>query len=454
MRMGVASWISVARAVALAVCLAAGVPRAAGAEEDVPTIVVTPGGRTAFNVALQRFADRGRGGDASRTGALDAGLRRGIAYSYDTLLLPDAAFLGPRDARPELAATRDDCAEWRTSGADALVEGVIAPDDASGRMVIEVAVWEVARCVRLFHETYRRPGAVLERTALRIADDVVGAVTGVRGAASTEIAFVSTRSGHREIVVMDADGSNVRAATRGNSVKAFPDWLPGADGILYTSYVTAEQPDLFVASRAADVRAGRILGGVLPGAPKYRGVFSPSGQTLALVTSVDGAAEIFRVERDGRRMQRLTHGPSIEVSPAWSPDGSRIAFVSDRSGAPQIFVMNSDGTDTRRLTYQGGYNTSPSWSPDGRWIAYQSLVGSQFDIWLIDPEGKVNFPIVEHPSSDETPHWSPDGRRIAFSSKRRGRADIYTVDRSGERLERLTQAMGDNTHPSWSPYPR
>jgi len=426
----------------------------ASAEGDAPTIVVTAGDRTAFNVAVQRFPDLGRAGDAGRSRALDGGLRRGISYSYDTAVMPDAAFLGSRDSRSRLENSRDDCAVWRTSGADALVEGVIHPDETTGRMVIEVAVWDVSRCKRLFNETYRRPGAVLERTALRIADDVVGAITGVRGASSTELAFVSTRSGHREIIVMDADGANLRAATRGNSVKAFPDWLPGADGILYTAYVTGEQPDLFVASRAPNVRAGRMLGGLMPGAPKYRGVFSPSGETLALVTSVDGASEIFRVERDGRKAQRLTHSPAIEVSPSWSPDGSKLAFVSDRSGAPQVFVMNSDGTDKRRLTYQGGYNTSPAWSPDGRWIAYQSRVGAQFDIWLIDVDGAVNFPIVEHPSSDETPCWSPDGRRIAFSSKRRGRADIYTVDRAGERLERLTQAMGDNTHPSWSPYPR
>ena len=47
----------------------------------------------------------------------------------------------------------------------------------------------------------------------KIADDIVGAITGTRGAAATEIAFISTRRGPREVALMNADGSNTRPAT-------------------------------------------------------------------------------------------------------------------------------------------------------------------------------------------------------------------------------------------------
>lgn len=429
----------------------------AQAQEENPTITVHAGGRTSHLVAVQEFAesvhtDPSVGADRARR--LREALQRGIAYTPSTSILADAAFMGPAISPPEIHTARTDCSEWRSGGADALVEGRMRTNPDDGRLEIDIAVWDVARCIRLLKESYSRAPAHLDRTALLIADDVVGAITGRRGAASTEIVFVSTRKGHREIVLMDADGRNARGATRGNSVKAFPAWMPGSEGILYTAYVTGRLPDLFVTARSSRVRAGRLLGGLMPGVPKYRGVFDPKGKYLALVTSVDGAAELFRVERDTKRLHRLTHSKAIEVSPAWSPDGKQIAFVSDRTGSPQIYVMNNDGTDKRRLTFQGSYNTTPSWSPDGLWIAYQSRLSSQFDIWLIDPEGKVNFPLVEHPRSDEGPTWSPDGRRIAFSSTRRGRADIYTVDRRGGSLERLTRGMGDNTHPSWSPYPK
>ena len=427
------------------------------AEQENQAIVVQAGGRTSHLVAVQEFAesihsDPALVGDRARR--FRESLQRGIAYTPSTSILSDAAFMGPLTSSGELAPSRDDCPEWRSGGADAFVEGRMRTNPEDGRLEVEIAVWDVARCVRLLKEKYSRAPGQLDRTALLIADDIVGAITGRRGASSTEIVFVSTRSGHREIVLMDADGRNTRGATRGNSVKAFPTWMPGSEGILYTAYVTGRLPDLFVTARSSRVRAGRMLPGLLPEKPKYRGVFDPKGKYLALVTSVDGAAELFRVERDTQRLHRLTHSKAIEISPAWSPDGKRMAFVSDRSGSPQIYVMDRDGRNKRRLTFQGGYNTTPAWSPDGLWIAYQSRLGAQFDIWLIDPEGKVNFPLVEHPRSDEGATWSPDGRRIAFSSTRRGRADIYTVDRSGGNLKRLTRGMGDNTHPSWSPYPR
>lgn len=418
---------------------------------DNPMIEVRPGGLTAHRVALQRFADETPGSSPLEMEALREALRSGLEFTSSVVTLPDEAFLGPVETVQLAETRRTDCPDWRTGGADVLVEGAV--DQVDGRVRVRVAVWDVTRCLRLFRQAYTRPAPSMLRHARRIADDVVGAITGTRGASATEIAFITTVRGHRDVALMDADGGNQREATNSVAVKAFPAWLPNAGGILYTAYVTGRQPGLFVAARSRAVRAGPLLEGVLAGEPKYRGVFHPTGESLAMVSSVDGSAEIFRVARDGRRLKRLTFSPSIEVSPTWSPDGEQIAFVSDRSGSPQIFVMNADGTDKRRLTYQGSYNTSPSWSPDGRWIAYQTRLEAQFDIWLIDPSGETNFPIIEHPRSDESPTWSPDGRRIVFSSTRRGRADIYTVDRTGEDLRRLTRDRGDNTHPAWGPYP-
>jgi TolB protein len=431
--------------------------------EENPTIVVRPGERRAHRVAVQRFAEPVPAPlEASAAGAAAAdrrmaprfrvALEEALLFTPAIATLPDAAFLGPLETPGLHGSSRDDCPDWRQGGADALVEGTLL--HGGGRVVVEIAVWDVVRCRRLLRESYSPPTATLERFARRIADDIVGAITGTRGASATELAFISTRSGVREVMVMDADGGRVRAATNANSVKAFPAWLPSGDGVLYTAYVTGRQPALYMTARRPGVKAGAIFSSVLPGAPKYRGVLSPDGQLLALVASVEGSADIYLVERSARRVERLTHSTAIEVSPTWSPDGERIAFVSDRSGSPQIYVMNRDGSDKRRLTFQGNYNSSPAWSPDGRWIAYQTLLEGQFDIWLIDPLGEVNFPLIEHPRSDESPTWSPDSRWIAFSSTRRGRADLYLWDLGGQRLKRLTRSAGANTYPAWGPYPR
>jgi TolB protein len=374
-----------------------------------------------------------------------------MGYSGVLLPLPDDAFLGEMQTQALAGRRRYDCGDWSQSGADALVEGVIKR--RKQELVVEYQVWDTARCKKLAEGKVSRPDHDMVRLAKLIADDVVRGFTGMPGVAGTEIAFISNRSGDREVWVMDADGGRQRSATRGDSIKAFPDWTPDGGAILYTSYKKKSQPTLYLTSRG-EYRAGPILTRILGDQPKYRGVFDPKGQYLALVTSLNGAAEIFRVDRKGRDLRRLTRSGAIDISPSWSPDAERIVFVSDRSGSPQLYIMNRDGGDLRRLSFNGDYNTAPSWSPDGKWIVYETRVGGQFDIWLIDPSGEVNLPLISHRRSDESPCFSPDGRKIAFSSTRRGKADIYVVDLNGENLRRLTSHQGENLQPSWGPFAR
>ncbi|MGH0038022.1 MAG: DPP IV N-terminal domain-containing protein [Myxococcota bacterium] len=437
--------------VALAL-LGFGVATSSGAQADRPVIEITPGKVEAYRAAVQLFVDEATPPNPTRA----ADLRRVLqdALRFDGVLVPilDEAFLGPVATEELVEGKRYDCTDWTQSGADALVEGRIFKDGPL--LAIEFAVWDTARCRRMDRRVLKRIPSEGPRLARHVADAVVEAFTGTPGAAATEMAFLSTRTGEREIFVMNADGSNPRSATRSRTLKAFPNWMPNGDGILYTAYHDNTQPALYLTARSRRVRPGRILRGLLPQAPMYRGVFDPEGESLAVVSSVDAAAEIFLVDREGRKVRRLTHNSAIDISPSWSPDGQRLAFVSDRSGSPQIYVVNRDGSGLRRLTYQGTYNTAPAWSPDGRWIAYETRLEAQFDIWLIDPQGEVNLPLIQHRRSDESPSWSPDGRKLAFSSNRRGRYDVFVADLAGENLRRLTQNAGENTHPVWGPFTR
>lgn len=410
-------------------------------ESERPAVVITDAGGRRLQIATQEFAGGGVDGAALRKDI-------GAALDFSSIFqsIDPAAFLGPRQSTG--VSDSLDCASWRQIGADALLEG-----SAGAGGAIEVRAWDVARCRAVLSRTYRA-AAEPRHAARRIADDVVEAFTGKRGVSSTEIAFVSTRTGNAEIHVMDADGSNQRAATRNKSINAFPAWSPDGNAIVYMTYLFRRSPHLFRSVRGGNAKAGRLLQTLDPTRAVYRGVYDPTGKRLAVVISVDGAPEIFTVDADGANLRRLTNHKAIDVSPTWSPDGKRIAFVSDRTGAPQVYLMSADGSGQRRLTFEGSYNTAPAWSPDGRWIAYETRVGGQFDIWLIDPEGRTNAPLVTHPRNDQAPSWAPDSRKIAFHSTRRGKSDIYAVDLDGADPRRLTQAAGENTHPSWGPYPR
>lgn len=414
-----------------------------------PTLKVVPGGAQGFRAAVLRFPVVGPSVGEARIARLREEIERGLGFSTVVTPLDHIAYLAPEDSPP--LGTRLDCESWRQSGADAVVLGEVQRDGVRLRANLEIV--DVGRCQPLKTGSVVGQRDDLATLGRLVADETVLALTGLRGVSATEIAFISDRTGHRELFVMSADGRDQRLATRSQTLKMFPEWTPDGKAVLYTSYDRG-LPDLSLTSRSPDVKAGPILRNLLGALPKYRGRFDPTGEVLAMVSSVDGAAEIFRVNRRGGEPRRLTNNPAIDISPSWSPDGSELVFCSDRSGSPQLYVMDRDGGSIRRLTYTGSYNTSPVWSPDGRWIAYETRVRGQLDIWLIDPTGSINFPIIQHDRSDEAPSWSPDGRKLTFSSARRGRFDLYVMDWNGENLMRLTQRSGKNVQPDWGPQTR
>jgi len=416
---------------------------------DKPAILIDQPSDKAFRIALQRFASDPSAERAA--GEIHQSLVAGLDFSGLFQRVPEAAFLGPVQSPSLDAAPGFNCARWSQIGSDALLQGEVHVEAQEVR--VKFRVLDVARgCRFLVGKRYRGKPDDLRRMGKAMADDIVGAFTGQRGVADTEIAFVSDRSGSREIFVMDADGENLRAATHNHSINAFPDWAPDGEAIVYTSYRYRNRPWLFLLTRGTR-SPGRILRRLDGKGPIYRGVLDPSGHRIALVRSVSGQAEIFTARRDGSHSKRLTRNWSIDVSPTWSPDGRRIAFVSDRTGSPQVYVMHADGSAVRRLTFDGSYNTGPAWSPDGRWIAYETRVNAQFDLWLVDPEGRTNVPLVTHRRSDEQPSWAPDSRMLAFSSSRRGSKDIYVIGLGDRKVRRLTHE-GDNTAPTWGPYRR
>jgi TolB protein len=429
--------------VAQAAALGLLVAQAARAQEN-PTVVIEGPGGNAYKAAVQRFGSD----DAALADRFRDEIGKGLEFSSLFSVLSPAAFLAS-DVTKGLGEPVV-CPDWRQVGTDVLVAGTLRRE-AGGGLGVDFEAWDVSRCQKLIAKHYSAGAKDEKRLARRVADEVVGALTGKPGVSSTEAAFISNRDGAKELYFMDIDGSNVRQVTRNKTINEFPSWGPDGDTLLYTSYRENRMPGLYALSRGGR-SPGRIFKSLRAGASQYRGVIDPTGQKVAVVMSIDGATKIFSVDRDGRNLRQLTDGRSLEVSPAWSPDGKQIAFVSDRTGGPQLYVMNADGSNPRRLTFQGSYNTGAAWSPDGKWIAYESRIGGQFDIWLIDPDGNTNVPLVEHPATDESASWSPDSRKIVFSSKRRGRADLYVVDIQGGTPRRITQGEGDDTSPAWGPY--
>jgi TolB protein len=285
-------------------------------------------------------------------------------------------------------------------------------------------------------------------TAHRFANEIVQTLGGgIPGISLTKIAFVSKRTGHTEIYVMDYDGFNQHPITSYGSISLTPRWSPDDSKLAFTSYVSGN-PEIMIYSLESHH--------LLP-FPKYSGLnatpaWSPDGKKLAFCSSLSGDPEIYVSRADGADLQRLTFTSSVDISPVWHPKtGNEIAFVSDRSGTPQIYMMNSDGSNLRRLISGGGDASEPSWSPNGQFMAFEWRVSETgtYDVYLIDIASGQITQLTHDAGRNEHPTWSPDGRHLVFESTRSGSRQIWMALADGSKPKQLT-AQGENWNPNWS----
>lgn len=333
---------------------------------------------------------------------------------------------------------------WKTDGAKLIVKSgysVTAPD----RLLLELRLYDVLQEKQLTAKRFSGSTGEVRRMAHAFSDEILRVMTGQAGPFTGQIAFVSKRTGAKEIYLMDYDGHNVKQLTRNNSINLNPDFFPNGREIMYTTYKN-RNPDLYRKELYSGTEA-RIS--TQPGL-NITAAAAPSGDRIALAMSKDGHSQIYLITSKGKQLARLTNSSALDVSPAWSPDGRQILFVSDRLGKPQIFVMDTDGSNVRRLTTNGSYNVEPRWSPKGNLIAYCRQMGGGFQIFLINPDGGDDTQITAE-GSNEHPRWSPDGRFITFSSKRGGKEAIYLIRSDGTGETKVSQNGGSDTHPVWSP---
>jgi len=284
------------------------------------------------------------------------------------------------------------------------------------------------------------------RMIRRFSDDMIRILTGHQGIFSTQIAFISTTTGHKEIYIADFDGYNPRQFTDTKAITLFPAWSSDGKWLAYTDYRHGK-PDLYL--RDIKQRRGTVVS--LKGS-SITPCWVPGQFALAASLSHKGNPSIYLLTGKGKIMKKLTLHWDIDVSPTWSPDGKAMAFVSNRSGGPQIYIKNMEDGNIRRLTYEGNYNTSPQWSPRDNYIAYSAMSRNDgTNIRVIPVQGGEPIQLTNNAENNESPTWSPDGSLIAFCSDREGRSRIYVMNANGSNQRRLLALEGEQTSPAWSP---
>lgn len=287
----------------------------------------------------------------------------------------------------------------------------------------------------LLNKTYPGPA----RTAAhQFADDIVLALTKQHGIAGGKIAFIGTRTGHKEVYTCDTDGANLRQLTNDGNISVGPALSADGRRLAYTGYKSG-YADVYVINLATGNR-DRVV--KFPGT-NTGAAFSPDGGRLALSCSRDGNPELYTVGAGGGDAQRLTRTPSVESSPTWSPDGSELIYVSDAGGQPQLYRIGADGGSGRHLSTGFGYCTEPNWSPDGKRVAFNVREGGGFAVAVLDLDGG-NARVVA--SDAGRPAWGADSRHLLFPSG----DSLAILDVPTGKRTRVVSGVGKISESTWS----
>ncbi len=294
----------------------------------------------------------------------------------------------------------------------------------------------------------------VRKFAHQFADEIISKLSGgLPSVASTQIAFVSSRTGSKEIWVMDYDGANQHPLTSLRSIAITPRWSPDGSRIALTCFAP------YNGITSAQICMYSMDTGKLVAFPRFRGTnitpaWSPDGAQLIFSSSMQSNPELYVSDINGGRPKRLTFSNGANMSPAWNPKtGQTIAFVSDRGGTPQLYLMNADGTSPTKIDLpEKGYVIDPAWSPNGQLLAFSwRRPNDDYDIYVMDASSRQIVELTRDQGRNERPSWAPDGRHIVFESTRTGvgTRHIWTMLADGSQPHQLT-TTGHNESPNWS----
>ena len=291
--------------------------------------------------------------------------------------------------------------------------------------------------------------------AHQFADEIISKLSGgLPGIASTQIAFVSNRSGNKEIWAMDYDGENQHELTQLHTISLTPRWSPDATRIAFTCYAPPGSGSVLTAQICIySMASSRQISW-----PRFHGTnsspaWSPDGSQVMFMSSMLGNPELFITDTSGGHPKRLTYSTAASTSPAWNPKtGQQVAFVSDRGGLPQLYIMNADGSSPTKVDLPDkGYVIDPAWSPNGQLMAFSwRRPDGNYDIYAMDISTHQLVELTRDAARNERPSWAPDGRHLIFESTRTGTRQIWTMLADGTQARQLTK-QGQNESPNWSP---
>jgi TolB protein len=341
--------------------------------------------------------------------------------------------------------------DWKALGAQYVMVGSIVP--SGGRLQVQYALFNVATEQQVLTGSVAGSTDQLRDMAHYIADQSFEKLTGIKGAFSTRMLYVtaerfSTNNTRYTLQRSDYDGARAVTLLQSREPILSPRFAPDGKRIAYVSF-EQKRPRIFVQNIDTGRREQVTNFEGLNGAPAW----SPDGSRLAFVLSKDGNPDIYVMNVASRQISRVTAGPGINTEPFWGKDGNTLYFTSDRGGKPQIYKQSVSGGGAERVTFVGNYNANPKLSADEKTLVmiHRQQGFTNFKVAAQDLQ-RGSVKILSETSLDESPTVAPNGTMLIYATRQQGRGVLMLVSLNGRVRLPLPTAQGEVREPSWSPY--
>ena len=286
----------------------------------------------------------------------------------------------------------------------------------------------------LFERKYDRSD--MDHDLRQFCDDIVLAITKRPGIATSQIAFVSNKSGSNEIFVCNYEGKNVRQITRDSRNNLSPAFCPRGLRLIHTTHAPG-----FADLIRIDLTRAQPAPLVKQQGAKSEAAFSTDGKRAAYALTVNGNADLYTVKADGGKPKLLIASPAHEATPSWSPNGKQIVYSSNGGGTPQLYLIDSKGGKPQLLPTGQPDCRKPCWSPDGRSIAYVSG-GTHPAVTIYDLPSRKSRVL----SAGDSPSWGANSRHLVFAYQ----GNIYRADTATGTSVPIISGAGAASDPSWT----
>ena len=199
--------------------------------------------------------------------------------------------------------------------------------------------------------------------------------------------------GGMDIFETRIDGAKPKRLTSADGYDAECGYSPSGESIVFTSDRNGS-PDLYIMNAdGGNVRQ-------LTNAPGYDGgpFYSPEGQRIIFRADrrQDDHLQLFVINTDGTGERQLTrHGPVVNWAPYWHPNGRSIIYTTSIHGHYnyEVYLLNIDTGRSQRVTFSARFDGLPVFSPDGSmmmWTSQRGRTGTS-QVFLADFEGPEGF---------------------------------------------------------------